>query len=319
MATSRGAGRKHEEDRGANHDKADSAKPRQGPQGPGSSGEAVDVAPHYQTKSPLERPIPPSTSYYGYDAHGNIVFLTDSTGAVTDSYDYDAWGVLVSRVGLTPNSRLYAGEEFDGDLGLINLRARYLDLRSGRFTSIDPDEGNTRHPVTFNRYLYSGADPVRFSDPSGRFVEEGLLYEAEVLAVTGPRVVVVSATGAATGLGASALPIAFVGYIGYKTACNFWKGWSALELIEAAQEGRAQQSPPTPFQMCQVDMICTLVTGGPGWCSYECPNGQIVGTQPAPGEGCAPSITRPDTRAPNPNAPPPPPAPWQPQIIPGGK
>ena len=73
-----------------------------------------------QTRSPSTSP---ATSFYGYDAHGSISFLTDSAGNVTDNYDYDAFGNPISRIGLTPNTRLYVGEEFDPDLGLITLRA----------------------------------------------------------------------------------------------------------------------------------------------------------------------------------------------------
>ncbi len=29
-------------------------------------------------------------SFYGYDGHGNVRFLTSNAGAVTNSYDYDA-------------------------------------------------------------------------------------------------------------------------------------------------------------------------------------------------------------------------------------
>ena len=80
----------------------------------------------------------PATSYYGYDAHGNVTFLTDATGVVTDSYDYDAWGGVIAAIGSTPNARLYASEEFDGDLGFINLRARYYMPIVGRFSSFNP-------------------------------------------------------------------------------------------------------------------------------------------------------------------------------------
>lgn len=31
-------------------------------------------------------------SFYGYDGGGNVRTLTDTTGTVTDTYDYDAWG-----------------------------------------------------------------------------------------------------------------------------------------------------------------------------------------------------------------------------------
>ena len=31
-------------------------------------------------------------SFYGYDGHGNVRFLTNSAGTVTDTYQYDAFG-----------------------------------------------------------------------------------------------------------------------------------------------------------------------------------------------------------------------------------
>jgi len=119
----------------------------------------------------------PSTTYYGYDAHGNITFLTDAAGSVTDSYDYDAWGLLIARTGSTPNSRLYAGEELDSELGLLNLRARQYRADTGRFLTIDPVEGVQNQPITFDRYLYGNGDPVINFDPNGTSVatEYGLL------------------------------------------------------------------------------------------------------------------------------------------------
>jgi len=107
----------------------------------------------------------PTTSYYGYDAHGNITFLTDALGEVTDSYDYDAWGVLVASTGSTPNTHRYVGEELDPDFGLINLRARQYDPSNGRFRTIDPltDVLDSR-----NRYLYANGDPVNRLDPLGK-------------------------------------------------------------------------------------------------------------------------------------------------------
>lgn len=52
-----------------------------------------------------------------YDGDGNRA-LTDTTGAVTDTYDYDAFGNLIHSTGTTPNVYLYSGEQFDPDLHL---------------------------------------------------------------------------------------------------------------------------------------------------------------------------------------------------------
>jgi len=39
--------------------------------------------------------------YYGHDGHGSVRWLTDSSGSVTDTYDYDAFGNLISSSGTT--------------------------------------------------------------------------------------------------------------------------------------------------------------------------------------------------------------------------
>jgi RHS repeat-associated protein len=92
----------------------------------------------------------PVTSFYGFDGHGSVRFLTSSTGAVTDTYDYDAFGNLISSTGTTPNNYLFAGEQFDPALGIYYNRARYYDQRQGRFWSMDTYEG-----AMINRFRYT--------------------------------------------------------------------------------------------------------------------------------------------------------------------
>jgi RHS repeat-associated protein len=135
------------------------------------SGGAVQVAYTYGTMLVSQRRVATggTVTYYGYGARGDIAFLTDATGAVTDSYDYDAWGNLVAHSGSTPNTRLFGGEELDPNLGLINLRARQYWPGTGRLGTLDPAMGMTRYPITFNRYLYANGDPIDLKDPSGRF------------------------------------------------------------------------------------------------------------------------------------------------------
>src|SRR5260370_44741 len=70
---------------------------------------------------------------FDYDGHGSVRALTDPTGAVTDTYDYDAFGNLIHSTGTTPNNYLFPGEQFDPDLGLYYNRARYLNTTTGRF------------------------------------------------------------------------------------------------------------------------------------------------------------------------------------------
>ena len=78
----------------------------------------------------------------------------------TVSYDYDAFGNKINSTGTTPNNYLYRGEQWDSDLGLYYLRARYYNPPTGRFMSRDPEEGNPFDPKTLHKYLYAGGDPV---------------------------------------------------------------------------------------------------------------------------------------------------------------
>ena len=91
-------------------------------------------------------------SFYGYDGGGSVRQLTNAVGAVTDTYDYDAFGNKVNSTGTTLNNYLYRGEQYDPDLGLYYLRARYYNPLTGRFMSRDPEEGTPRIPATLRRH-----------------------------------------------------------------------------------------------------------------------------------------------------------------------
>ncbi|MBU6399281.1 MAG: hypothetical protein KGS61_03100, partial [Verrucomicrobia bacterium] len=111
-------------------------------------------------------------NFYGFDAHGSVRFLTDVLGQVTDTYDYDAFGNLLAQAAVgavpTPNLYRFAGEQWDPDLGLYYLRARYLDPTSGRFWTMDPFEGSPTDPSTLHKYAYCANNPVNRLDPSGK-------------------------------------------------------------------------------------------------------------------------------------------------------
>ena len=72
-------------------------------------------------------------TFYAYDGHGNVRFLTNESGQVTDTYVYDAFGTLITGTGTTNNRYLYTGEQFDPNLGLYYLRARLMNPLTGRF------------------------------------------------------------------------------------------------------------------------------------------------------------------------------------------
>jgi RHS repeat-associated protein len=124
-------------------------------------------------------------SFYGYDGAGRVRQLTNSSGAITDTYGYDAFGNLLNKTGTTPNNYLCRGAQYDPDLGLYYFRARYYNPATGRFLSTDPQDGKIIDPNTLHRYLYAGGDPVNASDPTGRdLFETGAILSANAAATT---------------------------------------------------------------------------------------------------------------------------------------
>lgn len=120
-------------------------------------------------------------SFYSYDGHGSVRQLTNTAGAVSDTYTYDAFGNLIEQTGSTPNVYLYAGEQFDPDLNLYYNRARYLDVRQGRFWGMDVYEGDPESPSSLHKYLYANNDPVDRIDRSGL---EGLAEQSVVVSTS---------------------------------------------------------------------------------------------------------------------------------------
>jgi RHS repeat-associated protein len=122
-------------------------------------------------------------SYFGYDAGASVRQLFNDTGAVTDTYDYDAFGNTVAQTGSTINEFLYRGEQYDAPLEMYYLRARYYLPRTGRFLTQDTETGTAGKPITQHKYAYAYADPVNVLDPSGHgFFERAQLVILAVLA-----------------------------------------------------------------------------------------------------------------------------------------
>jgi RHS repeat-associated protein len=110
--------------------------------------------------------------YYYQDSLGSTTHLADGAGHLLESYRYDLYGKpsYFSSTAQPLNSStfsvvdLYAGERWIPDLGLYDLRNRFMSPELGRFIQADPIEfkGDAS-----NLYRYCHNDPADFSDPSG--------------------------------------------------------------------------------------------------------------------------------------------------------
>ena len=107
------------------------------------------------------------SSYYHYDGQMSTRLLTNAVQDVTDTYTFDAFGLLLEGSGSTVNNYLYTGEQFDPNTGFYYLRARFLNQDSGRFIWMDELLGDVFNPMSLNKYVYVHANPITNLDPSG--------------------------------------------------------------------------------------------------------------------------------------------------------
>ena len=105
-----------------------------------------------------------TTSYYQADAIGTITSLSNSTGALSNTYTYDAFGKLTVSSGTVANPFQFTGREWDNETGLYYYRARHYDAVAGRFLSEDQARFGAG---SSDFYTYVSNRPLNNSDPTG--------------------------------------------------------------------------------------------------------------------------------------------------------
>lgn len=93
----------------------------------------------------------------------SVTSISNSTGAVAQTYAYDSFGKPTASTGTLSNPFQYTGREFDAETGIYYYRARYFDPSAGRFLSEDA----LRFQAEANFYRYVWNSPVGWIDPSG--------------------------------------------------------------------------------------------------------------------------------------------------------
>ena len=111
-----------------------------------------------------------ATSYYHADGLGSITSLSNSAGALAQTYTFDSFGKQTNSSGSLTNSFQYTARESDAETGLYYYRARYYDQNSGRFLSEDP---SSFFSGSINFYDYVENSPLGFKDPNGLQAQGG--------------------------------------------------------------------------------------------------------------------------------------------------
>jgi RHS repeat-associated protein len=112
--------------------------------------------------------------YHHADALGSTIAITDASGSVEQTLDYDVFGTLRSSTGVNGTKYTFTGEENDSS-GLVYLRARYYDPAVGRFLSRDPFPTQATDTQSLNRYAYVKNNPTNYVDPSGEISIQPLI------------------------------------------------------------------------------------------------------------------------------------------------
>ena len=118
-----------------------------------------------------------ATYYYILNLQGDVVKLVTESGAVAASYEYDAWGNILSSSGsmAETNPLRYRGYYYDSETGFYYLQSRYYDPTNHRFINADSYTSTGQGFLGYNMFAYCGNNPVRRSDPTGTWFGEDVL------------------------------------------------------------------------------------------------------------------------------------------------
>ena len=113
------------------------------------------------------------------DRLGSVLASTDSSGALVERLNYDAWGNrrYLNGIGISSaivdatNNRGFTGQLMLDDIGLVHYNGRLYDPLIGRFISADPVIARPDDGQDYSRYTYVSNNPTNLTDPSG-FTEQ---------------------------------------------------------------------------------------------------------------------------------------------------
>jgi RHS repeat-associated protein len=110
--------------------------------------------------------------YYMADHLGTSRIVTNAAGSILDESDFYPFGGERVITASSGNTYKFTGKERDTESDLDNFGARYTSSSIGRFMSPDPAgvlAVSLRNPQTWNWYAYTMNNPLRYTDPTGKY------------------------------------------------------------------------------------------------------------------------------------------------------
>ncbi len=107
------------------------------------------------------------------NAQGDVVAFYTGAGVCVVTYEYDAWGNIVKQTDTTGinfaelNPIRYRGYYYDTETELYYLKSRYYDSRIGRFINADSFITTGQGVLGYNMFIYCNNNSVSLCDTSG--------------------------------------------------------------------------------------------------------------------------------------------------------
>jgi RHS repeat-associated protein len=105
--------------------------------------------------------------YHLSDALGSVRQLADGSGNVVLARGYSPYGEPLWMNGTASSRYAFTGEDYDPTVGLVFLRARYMQPTLGIFLARDPLNGVPVRPRSFHPYSYAEGNVINATDPMG--------------------------------------------------------------------------------------------------------------------------------------------------------
>ena len=163
---------------------------------------------------------------------GDITYIYDIDGNRVVTYNYDAWGNILSITGTKAttigryNPFRYRGYYYDNETGFYYLNSRYYDPSSGRFLTADGQLNDGL--LGYNLFAYCENNPVSYTDPTGEWPDWDKLFKGALLAAIGVMTVV-----AVVSTGGTCIPIIAAAYAVLATAGVVATMVGASEVVES--------------------------------------------------------------------------------------
>ena len=127
----------------------------------------------YRDGSLLAAITPTQHQHFHLDHLGSPRLITDDAGFKLAAHTYWPFGAEAPGSDADTERMKFTGHERDFGTGpgldLDYMHARFYGVAGGRFLTVDPKEtARAMQPQSWNRYVYSGNNPLGFIDPDGK-------------------------------------------------------------------------------------------------------------------------------------------------------